>query len=177
MYGRIASIIVLLLVALTLSECACPPGYHPGRYGRRCWPNDGPYYPPPPGYGPPPGYPPGPPPGYPPPPGYGLPPGYPPPPGYGPPPENAPPPGYPPRGHRRQKQRNRAPHRHEQEAALEEFRPLSGVPAWDVIIRCVSLSEPSARAPTRLMGALFGGKSQGKEPGIRSPLVCVVAVP
>ena len=70
MYARICSFIALLLAALALSGCAsyapypCPPGYHLGPYGRRCLPNVGAYYPPPPpGYGPPAGYapPPGPP--------------------------------------------------------------------------------------------------------------------
>jgi hypothetical protein len=63
MYARICSFIALLLAALALSECAsyapypCPPGYHLGPYGRRCLPNVGAYYPPPPpGYGPPAGY-------------------------------------------------------------------------------------------------------------------------
>src|SRR6516165_2904883 len=59
MYVRICSFIALLLAALALSECAshpCPPGYHLGPYGRRCWPDWGSYYPPPPGYGPPPEY-------------------------------------------------------------------------------------------------------------------------
>lgn len=90
---RISSLIALLLAALIMSSCApprpCPPGWHPGPYGRRCFPDAGPY-PPPPGYLPPPGAP-----GYAPPP---PPPGaYPPPPGaYPPPPGSAPPPGGPP---------------------------------------------------------------------------------
>src|ERR1700720_47832 len=106
MYVRICSLVVLFLSGLALSECAtpyaCPPGYHPGPYGRRCFPNAA-YYPPPPGYaqpsagyGPAPGYsapPPGGPSGYAAPPGSGPPPS--PPPGYSLPPgaETVPPPG------------------------------------------------------------------------------------
>ena len=70
---KIHAVIALLLVALSLSACAaCPPGYHLGPYGRRCWPNAY-YYPP---YPPPPG-------------GAYLPPG-------GPPPPQAQPEGQPP---------------------------------------------------------------------------------
>ena len=47
--------LALLVGALTLGACAaCPPGTHPGPWGRRCFAD----YPPPPYYGPPPGYPP-----------------------------------------------------------------------------------------------------------------------
>ena len=43
---RVHAFIALLLIAFSLSACAaCPPGYHLGPYGRRCWPNAGPYYP------------------------------------------------------------------------------------------------------------------------------------
>ena len=59
MYLRICGLIALLLAGLTLTQCAaypCPPGYHPGPWGRRCLPNVMAYYPPPPGYAPPPGY-------------------------------------------------------------------------------------------------------------------------
>jgi hypothetical protein len=66
---RIARLVALIVAGVTLSTCApypCPPGWHPGPWGRRCFP-DGPPYPPPPGYAPPPGAPqyappPGPPP-------------------------------------------------------------------------------------------------------------------
>src|SRR6202167_394305 len=86
---RVATATALVLAGAVLASCAppyaCPPGYHLGPYGRRCWPDAG-FYPPPPGYPPPP-------PGY-----YGPPPGGPPPPGGTPPGYYAPPPGPPPGG-------------------------------------------------------------------------------
>ena len=89
---RIATVTGLVLTGVVLSSCAppyaCPPGYHPGPHGRRCWPDPG-YYAPPPGYPPPPPGAYGPPPGGPPP--GGPPPGGPPPPGAPPPPEGPPP--------------------------------------------------------------------------------------
>ena len=57
MPNRVATVTALVLAGTALASCAppyaCPPGYHLGPYGRRCWPDAG-YYPPPPGQPPPP---------------------------------------------------------------------------------------------------------------------------